>query len=334
MRCSTAGVTRAATAAALKPEIGQPHDLALAHGDAAEHLRQIFAGADAHQKFLDLAEIAGRRSAAAHRPRAAGSPRHRSRARRARGWRAARGRTRAAIGRPSTVTRPATARRASANSASTAATASRARRSSSWPAGMEDAASGMSGSDKLDIWRRPDGRASLRVQCTKANAQAYGRVRNRALLRCNAAAPDSLPNLNHFPFCWSWDRGHDAPRQRKPSRSVRPMFIMQSLLQTVGSRPHHRARRHSGDRISRQRHRLYDRRRRSRPRLRQRAPRHRGGGCQPRSQGRAADHARGDDRIRRASVRRGGRRISPTAKSWRCDRSTASPPRSAPRSRT
>ncbi len=37
------------------------------------------------------------------------------------------------------------------------------------------------------------------------------------------------------------------------------------FLQAVGPRPHRRARRHSGDRLSRQRHRLSDRRRRSRP---------------------------------------------------------------------
>ena len=41
-------------------EVGEPHDLALAHGDATEDLGQIFPGPDAHQKFLDLAEIFGR----------------------------------------------------------------------------------------------------------------------------------------------------------------------------------------------------------------------------------------------------------------------------------
>ena len=41
-------------------EVGEPHDLALAHGDAAEDLCKIFPGADAHQEFLDLAEIFGR----------------------------------------------------------------------------------------------------------------------------------------------------------------------------------------------------------------------------------------------------------------------------------
>ena len=40
-------------------QIGQADDLALAHGNAAENLRQIFAGADAHDQIFDLAEIAG-----------------------------------------------------------------------------------------------------------------------------------------------------------------------------------------------------------------------------------------------------------------------------------
>ena len=40
-------------------EIGQAHDLALAHRDAAEDLRQIFAGADPDQKVLDLAKLGG-----------------------------------------------------------------------------------------------------------------------------------------------------------------------------------------------------------------------------------------------------------------------------------
>ena len=44
-----------------KPEIGHAHDLALTHRNAADHLGEIFAGADAHQELLDLAEIAGRR---------------------------------------------------------------------------------------------------------------------------------------------------------------------------------------------------------------------------------------------------------------------------------
>ena len=37
-------------------EIGQAHDLALAHRDAAEDLRQIFADADPDDQFFDLAE--------------------------------------------------------------------------------------------------------------------------------------------------------------------------------------------------------------------------------------------------------------------------------------
>ena len=44
-----------------KPEVGEPHDLALAHRNAADDLRQIFAGADADQKLLDFAEIPDRR---------------------------------------------------------------------------------------------------------------------------------------------------------------------------------------------------------------------------------------------------------------------------------
>ena len=39
-----------------QPEIGQPHDLALAHRDAAEDLGQIFAGADTDDQILGLAE--------------------------------------------------------------------------------------------------------------------------------------------------------------------------------------------------------------------------------------------------------------------------------------
>ncbi len=39
-------------------KIGQPDDLALAHRNAAEYLRQKFAGADAHQKVFGLAETA------------------------------------------------------------------------------------------------------------------------------------------------------------------------------------------------------------------------------------------------------------------------------------
>ena len=42
----------------VEPEIGGAHELALAHQDAARHLRQKLAGADAHQQLLDLAEPA------------------------------------------------------------------------------------------------------------------------------------------------------------------------------------------------------------------------------------------------------------------------------------
>ena len=41
-------------------EVAKPDDLALAHRNAADDLRQIFAGADPHQEILDLAETAGR----------------------------------------------------------------------------------------------------------------------------------------------------------------------------------------------------------------------------------------------------------------------------------
>jgi hypothetical protein len=42
----------------IQSKVGQAHDLALAHRNAAEHLRQIFAGADPHQQFLDFTECA------------------------------------------------------------------------------------------------------------------------------------------------------------------------------------------------------------------------------------------------------------------------------------
>ena len=58
MSSSTAPAKRAATALGVKPEIGGPHDLALAHQDAAGHLGQEFAGADADQQLFDLAEPA------------------------------------------------------------------------------------------------------------------------------------------------------------------------------------------------------------------------------------------------------------------------------------
>ena len=43
--------------AGAEPEIGGPHHLALAHQDAAGHLGQELAGADAHQKLFDLPEV-------------------------------------------------------------------------------------------------------------------------------------------------------------------------------------------------------------------------------------------------------------------------------------
>ena len=41
-------------------EVARPHQFALAHRNAADDLREIFAERDAHEVFLDLAERAGR----------------------------------------------------------------------------------------------------------------------------------------------------------------------------------------------------------------------------------------------------------------------------------
>ncbi len=130
-------------------EIGQAHDLALAHRNAAEHLGEVFAGADPHQKFFDLAEAAGRPPAAAHRPRAGGWPRHRSRARPSRERHAARGRICAAPGGPrwSPGWRRRGGHRRTALRAE--ATASRSGATRSWPAGRRESASDMTGSDAL-----------------------------------------------------------------------------------------------------------------------------------------------------------------------------------------
>ena len=49
-------------------EIGEAQDFALAHRDAAENLREIFAKADARQQRLDLAEATLRDRGAPHRP--------------------------------------------------------------------------------------------------------------------------------------------------------------------------------------------------------------------------------------------------------------------------
>ena len=51
MRCGDRGGVEA--------EVGGPHDLALAHGNAARDLREIFAEPDLDEEFLDLAERAG-----------------------------------------------------------------------------------------------------------------------------------------------------------------------------------------------------------------------------------------------------------------------------------
>ncbi len=44
-----------------KPKVGETHDLALAHRNAADDLGKVFSGADADQKLFDFAEIADRR---------------------------------------------------------------------------------------------------------------------------------------------------------------------------------------------------------------------------------------------------------------------------------
>ena len=54
-----AGAARSTTARRCKPEVGRAHDLALAHRNAAQHLRQIFAEPDSDQQLLDLAKRAG-----------------------------------------------------------------------------------------------------------------------------------------------------------------------------------------------------------------------------------------------------------------------------------
>ena len=106
-----------------QPEIGRTHDLALAHGNAALDLSEIFAEADA-QQLLDLTE-ARRPASARHRRRAAGPPRHRSQARRAHGSRAARDR---AASRPAfRPSRPVRTAAASASRVSAAPVASRDR---------------------------------------------------------------------------------------------------------------------------------------------------------------------------------------------------------------
>ena len=142
MRCSTAGVTRAADRGRRQAEIGQTHDLALAHGNAAEDLGEIFAGADAHQQFLDLAETAGR-----HEPLGIGRKlpdrldigREPGKAVGGALFAIEDARHRATLDRHPVCDRTA----GSANRASTATTAWRSVAISSWPAGMAGAASGM-----------------------------------------------------------------------------------------------------------------------------------------------------------------------------------------------
>jgi hypothetical protein len=57
---SIAGVTRPTTWASDRPRSAGTHHLALAHRDAADHLRQEFAEPDTHQKLFQFAEPAGR----------------------------------------------------------------------------------------------------------------------------------------------------------------------------------------------------------------------------------------------------------------------------------
>ena len=59
IKLSTSRLMRAATCAGRKAEIARPHQLALAHRNAADDLGEIFAERDAHEVFLDLAERAG-----------------------------------------------------------------------------------------------------------------------------------------------------------------------------------------------------------------------------------------------------------------------------------
>ena len=53
-------MTRVATAEGSQADISEPDDLALAHRNTAEHLRQKLAGADADQKLFGLTEAAAR----------------------------------------------------------------------------------------------------------------------------------------------------------------------------------------------------------------------------------------------------------------------------------
>jgi hypothetical protein len=63
---------------------------------------------------------------------------------------------------------------------------------------MADAASGMEGSEKLDFLVPPGRRTKLTRAVHKSNAN----LRPVEIGLFLNAARDSLPNINHFPFCW------------------------------------------------------------------------------------------------------------------------------------
>ena len=134
---------RAATCAAVKPEIARPHDFALAHRNAADDLGEIFAEPDADQMLLDFAEVAvadhalGIGGELAHRLDIGGEPGQPV-------GRALLAVEQAADGVPSTTTRSRTLAMASASKASSAAVASRLSSTSSCSAVEErEAAMGM-----------------------------------------------------------------------------------------------------------------------------------------------------------------------------------------------
>jgi hypothetical protein len=63
---------------------------------------------------------------------------------------------------------------------------------------MADAASGMECSEKLDFLAPPGRQAKLTRAVHKSNAN----LRPVEIGLFLNAARESLPNINHFPFCW------------------------------------------------------------------------------------------------------------------------------------